>query len=84
VVFPAVAASMPLAKAAFAKSGWDVTPFLEPVEAGDVFAYPANPNAADVTAVMTPAMDAVMSFEAAPASLGKANNDVNKILAANT
>ena len=34
VVFPAVAASMPAAKAAFAKNGWDVTPFLEPVEAG--------------------------------------------------
>jgi multiple sugar transport system substrate-binding protein len=36
-----------------------------------------------VTAVMTPAMDAVMSFEADPSSLGKANNDVNKILSAN-
>ena len=83
VVFPAVAASMPAAKAAFAKNGWDVTPFLEPVEAGDVFPYPANPNAADVTAVMTPAMDAVMSFEADPSSLSKANNDVNKILSAN-
>lgn len=84
VVFPAVAASMPAAKAAFAKSGWDVTPFLEPVEAGDVFAYPANPNAADVTAVMTPAMDAVMSFEAEPASLAKANDEVNQILSANS
>ena len=84
MVFPAVAASMPAAKAAFAKSGWDVTPFLEPVEAGNVFPYPANPNAADVTAVMTPAMESVMSFEADPSSLSKANNDVNKILSANT
>ena len=83
VVFPAVAASMPAAKAAFAKSGWDVTPFLEPVESGDVFPYSANPNAADVTAVMTPAMDAVMSFEAEPSSLSKANDEVNKILSAN-
>jgi multiple sugar transport system substrate-binding protein len=32
--------------------------------------------------VMTPAMDAVMSFEAEPASLAKANDDVNQILSA--
>jgi multiple sugar transport system substrate-binding protein len=84
VVFPAVAASMPAAEAAFASKGWDVTPFLEPVQAGDVFPFPANPNAADVTAVMTPAMDAVMSFEAEPGSLAEANDEVNKILSANT
>jgi multiple sugar transport system substrate-binding protein len=82
VVFPAVSASLPLAKAAFEADGWDVTPFLEPVEAGDVFAYPANPNAADVTAVMVPAMDAVMSFEKEPSSLAEANKDVNQILSA--
>jgi multiple sugar transport system substrate-binding protein len=84
VVFPAVAASMPAAQAAFAKAGWDVTPFLEPVQAGDVFPYPANPNAADVSAVMTPAMESVLSFETDPTSLIKANNDVNQILSANS
>jgi multiple sugar transport system substrate-binding protein len=82
VVFPAVSASMPAARAAFSKAGWDVAPFLEPVEAGDVFSYPANPNAADVSAVMTPAMDSVLSFQSDPGSLIKANNDVNKILSA--
>ena len=82
VVFPAVSASLPLAKAAFEADGWDVTPFLEPVSAGDVFAYPANPNAADVSAVMVPAMDAVMAFEKEPASLAEANDDVNQILSA--
>lgn len=84
VVFPAVAASMPLAKASFAKAGWDVTPFLEPVESGDVFPYPANPNAADVSAVMTPAMESVLGFQSDPTSLVKANNDVNQILSANS
>jgi multiple sugar transport system substrate-binding protein len=83
VVFPAVTASLPAAKQAFAADGWDVTPFLEPVEAGNTFSYPANPNAADVSAVMTPAMDSVMAFETDPSSLVKANNDVNKILSAN-
>jgi multiple sugar transport system substrate-binding protein len=82
VVFPAVAASLPAAKAAVAADGWDVTPFLETAEAGDVFPFPANPNAADVSAVMTPAMESVMSFEADPSSLAKANDDVNQILAA--
>jgi multiple sugar transport system substrate-binding protein len=82
VVFPAVTACLPAAKQAFAADGWDVTPFLEPVEAGATFAYPANPNAADVSAVMQPAMDSVMSFETEPADLVKANKDVNKILAA--
>jgi multiple sugar transport system substrate-binding protein len=37
-----------------------------------------------VTAVMTPAMESVMSFEAEPSSLAKANNDVTKILAVNS
>jgi len=82
VVFPAVAASMPTAEAAFTKAGWDITPFLEPVEAGNVFPYPANPNAADVSAVMTPAMESVMGFESDPSSLIKANDDVNQILSA--
>jgi multiple sugar transport system substrate-binding protein len=82
VVFPAVTASLPAAKKAFAADGWDVTPFLEPVEAGNTFAYPANPNAEDVSAVMTPAMDSVMAFETDPPALAKANNDVNKILSA--
>jgi multiple sugar transport system substrate-binding protein len=83
VVFPAVSASLPAAKEKFAANGWDVTPFLETVEAGDVFPYPANPNAADVSAIMTPAMDSVLSFDSPPSSLAKANDDVNKILAAN-
>lgn len=82
VVFPAVTASMPAAKATFAKAGWDVTPFLEPVEAGNVFPFPANPNAADVSAVMTPAMEAVVGFQADPSSLAKANEEVNEILSA--
>jgi multiple sugar transport system substrate-binding protein len=82
VVFPAVTASMPAAKAAFAADGWDVTPFLEPVEAGDVFAYPANPNSADVNAVMTPAMESVLAFEKDPSSLAEANDEVNQILSA--
>ena len=56
---------------AFAKSGWDVTPFLEPVEAGDVFAYPANPNAADVTAVSRPAEDAACEPPIAREQIGR-------------
>ncbi len=84
VVFPAVTASMPASKEAFAKAGWDVTPFLEPVEAGDVFPYPANPNSADVSAVMTPAMESVLGFESGPISLSQANDDVNQILAASS
>jgi multiple sugar transport system substrate-binding protein len=84
VVFPAVTASMPAAKAAFAKAGWDVTPFLEPVEAGDVFPFPANPNAADVSAVMVPAMESVVGFQSDPSSLAEANEEVNQILAANS
>ena len=73
---------MPAAKTTFAAAGWDVTPFLEPVEAGNVFPFPANPNAADVSAVMTPAMEAVVGFQADPSSLAKANEEVNEILAA--
>ncbi|MFC0626543.1 ABC transporter substrate-binding protein [Kribbella deserti] len=82
VVFPAVKACMPAAQQAFTADGWDITPFLEPVQAGATFAYPANPNAADVSSVMKPAMDSVMAFETDPADLVEANNNVNRILAA--
>jgi multiple sugar transport system substrate-binding protein len=67
---------------AFAADGWDNQPFLEPVEANATFAYPASPNAADLTAIMTPAMESVMAFETEPQDLVKANNDVNQILSA--
>jgi multiple sugar transport system substrate-binding protein len=84
VVFPAVIDSMPAAKQAFAAAGWDIQPFLEPVEANATFAYPASPNAADLTAIMSPAMDSVMAFETEPQDLVKANDDVNQILSANS
>ena len=82
----ASAAALLLGGAGYALQGSPGLPGApaEMTEAGDVFPYPANPNAADVTAVMTPAMESVMSFEAEPSSLAKANDDVNKILAVNT
>ncbi|TWD82304.1 carbohydrate ABC transporter substrate-binding protein (CUT1 family) [Kribbella amoyensis] len=82
VVFPAVKECMPAATAAFKADGWDITPFLEPVAAGATFAYPASPNAADLTAIMSPAMDSVMAFETDPADLVEANDEVNQVLAA--
>ena len=84
VVFPAVSASMPAAKARSPRPVGTSRRSSSRSRQGDVFPYPANPNAADVSAVMTPAMESVFSFESDPTSLIKANNDVNQILSANS
>ncbi len=79
VVFPAIPAAIDEAKAAFKAKGVDVTPFTQQVDDGTTFLFPITDNAADITAIMQPAMDAVMGGKAPASSLTQANDQVNAL-----
>jgi multiple sugar transport system substrate-binding protein len=72
VVFPAIEESIPAAQAAFEEKGVDVTPFTIHVDEGTTFLFPITDNAADINAIMLPAMDAVMSGQTDVSSLSDA------------
>ncbi len=79
VVFPAVEASVEKAQAAFADKGVDVSAFTVQVEEGTTFLAPITDHAADITAIMQPAMDAVVGLKEPASSLTKANDEVNAL-----
>jgi multiple sugar transport system substrate-binding protein len=79
VVFPAIPTGIDAAKAAFKSKGVDVTPFTEQVDGKTTFLFPITDNAADITAIMQPAMDAVMAGKSPVSSLTQANTQVNAL-----
>ncbi|MCV2395683.1 sugar ABC transporter substrate-binding protein [Actinotalea sp. M2MS4P-6] len=79
VVFPAIPSSAELAKTSFADRGIDVDPFMVQVQDGTTFLFPITDHAADVNAIMQPAMDAVMGGTADVSSLTEANDEVNAL-----
>ena len=70
---------MQKATAAFKSKGVDVTPFTTQVKDGTTFLFPITDHAAEIAAIMTPAMDAVMAFKAPLSSLTAANDQVNAL-----
>jgi multiple sugar transport system substrate-binding protein len=79
VVFPAIQSGIDDATKAFNAEGVDVTPFTTQVDDGTTFLYPITDFAADITAIMQPAMDAVLGGKAPASSLNKANDQVNAL-----
>ena len=79
VVFPAIPAATDKAVAAFEAKGIDVTPFTDQVKDGNTFLPPVTEKAAEVAAIMTPAMDAVMGQNADVSTLTDANDQVNAL-----
>jgi len=79
VVFPAIKTSTEKAQAAFTAKGVDVEPFLLHVKDGTTFLFPITDNRADIGAIMTPAMEAVMSGKAGVETLTDANKQVNDL-----
>ncbi|KRE31021.1 sugar ABC transporter substrate-binding protein [Agromyces sp. Soil535] len=79
VVFPAIKTATEKAVAAFEGKGIDVSPFISQVENGTTILYPITDFKSDVNAIMTPAMEAVMSGKAGVDSLTDANNKVNAL-----
>jgi multiple sugar transport system substrate-binding protein len=79
VVFPAVPAASDAAAKAFAAKGADVTAFTMQVKDKTTVLPWITAHAADIDAIMKPAMDAVMGGQADVSSLTKANNAVNAL-----
>ncbi|WP_151482915.1 ABC transporter substrate-binding protein [Streptomyces albicerus] len=83
IVFPATPAGTEAAEAAYKKQGIDVTAFTEPVENKKdfrTFSYPITNYAADVTALMQPAMEDIYGNGTPVSSLDEVNDQINFIL----
>jgi multiple sugar transport system substrate-binding protein len=77
VVFPARPEGTRKAIAAHEKNGLDVTPFTRHLKEGTTFPFPVSDHAADITAIMTPAMQEIYAGEASVGSLTKTNEQIN-------
>lgn len=83
IVFPATPDGTKAAVAAYRKKGIDVTAFTRPVagrQGFSTFSYPITNYAADVYALMHPAMQDVFANDAPVSGLGKTNSQINFIL----
>ncbi|MFE6286109.1 carbohydrate ABC transporter permease [Streptomyces sp. NPDC057877] len=80
VVFPAVAEAASIAKLKFAEKGVDITAFTTHVDAGTTHLHPITDHAADISAVMEPAMEKATGFDADVTSLTQADKEVSAIL----
>ncbi|CCK25360.1 extracellular solute-binding protein [Streptomyces davaonensis JCM 4913] len=83
IVFPATPDGTEAAVAAYEKKGIDVSAFTEPVtdsEHATTFSFPITDYAADVYALMRPAMQDVFANGAPASGLTKTNDQINFIL----
>jgi multiple sugar transport system substrate-binding protein len=80
-VLPAIPSGTDLAQEAFKAKGVDVTNFLVHVKDGTTFLFPITDHASQVTNIMQPAVDAVMTGKAKADSLTAANDQVNQLFA---
>ncbi|MGG5170718.1 ABC transporter substrate-binding protein [Pseudarthrobacter sp. J1738] len=81
VVFPAIKTSSDKAAAAFKAKGTDVSAFTQHVKDKTTFLLPITDNAAKVSGILKPAMDAVVSGKEPASSLTAANDQVNELFA---
>jgi multiple sugar transport system substrate-binding protein len=79
IVFPAITTSTEKAEAAFKAKGIDVSGFLIHTKEKTTFLPPVTERAAEVSAIMGPAMEAVMGGSAPVTSLTEANKQVNAL-----
>ena len=79
VVFPAIPSGTDRRQEAFKAKGVDVTDFPVHVKDGTTFLFPITDHASQVTNIMQPAVDAVMTGKAPANSLTAANDQVNAL-----
>jgi multiple sugar transport system substrate-binding protein len=79
VVFPAIPEATEKAEAAWKAKGIDTTPFTIQVDEKTTFLFPITDHASQITGIMTPAMDNVLTGKSPPESLTEANNQVNQL-----
>ncbi|SCK38200.1 carbohydrate ABC transporter substrate-binding protein, CUT1 family (TC 3.A.1.1.-) [Streptomyces sp. WMMB 714] len=76
-VFPATPEGTEKAVATHRENGLDVTPFTRHIEDGTTFSFPVTDHAADINAIMLPAMQEVYAGDAPASSLTTTNKQVN-------
>ncbi|GAA4190715.1 ABC transporter substrate-binding protein [Microbispora amethystogenes] len=79
IVFPAIPEALTVAEEKFKAKGIDIGAFTVQIHENTTSLFPITDHASDIGAVMGPAIDAVLSFEAEPSSLTKANDEVNAL-----
>lgn len=79
VVFPAIKSTVDGASKQFASKGVDVSAFTVNVSEKTTFLFPITDHAAQIEAIMKPAMDAVLNGSAPVTSLTQANEQVNAL-----
>ena len=80
VVFPSLSAVGDTASDRFAETGFNIDAFTTHVDDGTTVLFPLSQNAVEINAVMTNAMDKVMSFSTEPSSLTEVNEKVTGLL----
>lgn len=79
VVFPAITTATEEAVKAFAAKDIDVSPFITQVTDKTTFLYSITDHRSDVTALLVPAMEAIMSGKEKASSLTAVNEQVNAL-----
>ena len=78
-VFPAIPSGTTLAEAAFQAKGVDVSAFTVHLKDNSTFLFPITDHASEITNIITPAMDAILTGKATADSLTAANTQVNAL-----
>jgi multiple sugar transport system substrate-binding protein len=79
VVLPAIPEALAVAETAFADQGVALDAFTVHIDEGTTFLYPVTDHFADVSALVEPAMDSFLLFEAEAAGLADVNDQVNAL-----
>jgi multiple sugar transport system substrate-binding protein len=79
IVFPASKKGTDVAVAAYQKRGLDVNGFTQQVEDKTTFPFPITNYAADITALMSPAMQNIYANGAPVSSLDAVNDQINRL-----
>lgn len=84
IVFPAISSSSDKAIEVFARTGLPTEPFTRHVEDGTTFFFPLTYFGADVTAIMTPAVEALWADRVPASTLTRYNEQVNLLFETST
>lgn len=76
-VFPATPEGTKKAIATHRKNGLDVSPFTRHLEEGTAFSFPVTDHAADINAMMIPAMQEIYAGDSPASSLSETNRQIN-------
>ena len=77
VVFPARKDATPLAAEAYRQMGIDPEPFTAPVQEGNTVYFPVTKFGADVSALMTPALEDIYANRVPASVLAETNEAIN-------